>query len=337
MANTTVNTVSYLGQLRLLSRRPNALLRLAGHFTGASVGEPFAYKESTSREFPIGITYALPSPAQPAILEGANAPAANTRSLTQTTNVIQIFQEAVNVSYLAQSDQTVSGVVPIPQGAVNGPLINPRSTAFQVKTTLEKMAQDMNYSFLNGAYVNPANPASTALKTRGVITAIASNITDKTGDTAGAVTAALYRGYFDSLLQSMVTFNGYSIDETFVVMANAVDYQNITNAYAAKGQIFLAPEIQMAGIQINKIRTTFGTLLLVLEPDMPANNIAVIKMSEVGIVALPVPNKGVLFEEPLYKQGSADQTQIYGQLGCDHGLEFMHGLLKVVTGIAIPS
>ena len=58
-------------------------------------------------------------------------------------------------------------------------------------------------------------------------------------------------------------------------------------------------------------------------------------MGVAGIVGLPVPGKGILFEEPLFKQGSADQTQIYGQMGVDHGPEYCHGLAKVPAGVTL--
>ena len=37
------------------------------------------------------------------------------------------------------------------------------------------------------------------------------------------------------------------------------------------------------------------------------------------------PGKGFLFQEPLAKVGSADRTQIYGEIGLEYGSEAAHG------------
>ena len=333
MAVTTVTTAGYLGILFQQIKRPNSVLKLAGHFAGASVGEAFAYKEATSREFPIGTFYSLTAPSQPAILEGANAPAAVTQSLTQATNVIQLFHETISVSYLAESDKTISGVVPIPTGEVNGPVQNPRSMEFQIMARLQKIAQDANYSFLNGVYSNPGTPATTALGTRGILTSVTTNVNDVSG--GSALTAATYRAAIDALLSQMVTKNGYALDETFVMMVGPAEFLNIAHAYTALGTIFMQPDIAVGGIKLRQVRTTFGTILLTMEPDMPLNTVLIAKMDEVGIVGLNVPGKGVIFEEALYKQGSADQTQVYGQMGIDHGPEYYHGKLLVPSSTSI--
>ena len=333
MAITTVTTAGYLGVLFQLVKRPNAVLKLAGHFAGASVGEAFAYKEATSREFPIGTFYQLAAPAQPGVLEGANAPAAVTQSLTQATNVIQLFHETVSVSYLGESDKTISGVVPIPTGEANGPVQNPRSMEFQIMARLQKIAQDANYSFLNGAYSNPANPATAALGTRGLLTAITSNINDVSA--GPALTAQTYRAAVDALLSGMITKNGYAINETFVALVGPQEFINLAHSYGAQGTTFLQPDSTVAGLQTRKLLTTFGTILLTLEPDMPNSQVLIAKMDEVGIVGLNVPGKGVIFEESLFKQGSADQTQVYGQMGIDHGPEYYSGLIRVPSGTNI--
>ncbi|BDI27994.1 hypothetical protein CCAX7_000450 [Capsulimonas corticalis] len=323
---TINNVVPYLGELFQMNKRPNALLRLLGGIQGG-------VQETTAKEFPIGAFWNIPAPAQPAILEGANAPTPAYRSLTQSTNVIQIFQEAITITYLAQSDHTVAGIVPIPQGAAQGGVQNPRSSEFQVMTTLQKVAQDANYSMLNGTFVNPADPASTALKTRGLLTAITTNSIDKSADTG--VTTTMYRGYVNLLMQTVITANGYGVDETWTLLAGTTEYSNICAAYEAQGTIYLQPESEYAGIKVRKILTRFGSINLVLEPDMPAQYFAICNLGVAGIVGLPVPNKGILFEEQLFKQGSADQTQLYGQLGIDHGPEYCHGKLKVPASVAL--
>jgi len=302
------------------SKRPNALLRLLGGIHGGLI-------ETAAKEFPIGVFHDLRAPAQPAILEGAAAPAAQYRSLTQTTNVVQLFHEKVSLSYLSQSDKAVSGVVPIPQASAQGQVQNPRSEAFQVMAALNTIAQDANYSFLRGTYANPADPSGTALKTRGILTAITTNLIDHSGSTVN--TAALYKTEVEGALRALVATTGYNPDDTWTIMCDTIQFNNVQAAYESKTTPPYDREI--AGLKLRQIYTRFGILNLVLEPDMPANYFAILNLGVAGIVGLPVPGKGILFEEALYKQGSSDETQIYGQLGIAHGPEYMHALVKLPT------
>jgi len=321
---TTYTTVPYLGELFHTSKRPNTLLKLLGGIHGQVI-------ETSAKEFPIGVYYDLRSPSQPAILEGAAAPAAQYRSLTQTTNVVQIFHEKVSLSYLSQSDKAISGVVPIPQFGAQGNVQNPRDEAFQVMAALETIAQDANYSFLNGTYANPANPASTALKTRGILTAITTNLVDHSGSTIN--TAALYKTEVESLMATLIATTGYNPDDTWTIMADVTQFGNIQAAYASATTPPYDREV--AGLKLRQIYTRYGVLNLALDPDMPANKFAILNLGVAGIVGLPVPGKGMLFEEPLYKQGSSDETQIYGQLGVAHGPEWMHAMVSLPSGISL--
>lgn len=323
---TVAAAVPYLGELFQSSKRPNTLLRMLGGIQGGVI-------ESTSKEFPIGVFWDLRAPAQPANLEGAAAPAAQHRALTQATNVVQIFHEKVSASYLSQSDKAVSGVVPIPQGGAQGQMQNPRDPAFQVMAALATIAQDANYSFLRGIYQNPADPAGSALKTRGILTAITTNVVDKSGESAPD--AATYRGWIQLLVQTVITTNGYNPDDTWTLMAGTVEFNNVQAAFEALASNRTPESREIAGMKVRQLYTRFGVLNLALEPDMPDDTVGLFNMGAAGIVGLPVPGKGILFEEPLYKQGSSDETQIYGQLGIAHGPEYFHGKLVVPAGTSL--
>jgi hypothetical protein len=323
----TVNTaVPYLGELFQSGKRPNALLKMIGGIRGGVI-------ETASREFPVGITYALDAPAQPGVLEGAAAPTAEHFATTQATNVVQIFHQKVETSYLAQGDKSVSGVVPIPQGAANSGPVNPRSPEFQVQLALDSIAQDVNYSFLRGSYVNPANPASTALKTRGLLTAVTTNAIDNSGESAPD--AATYRGWIQTLVKTVVTANGYNPDDTWTLFCDATEYNNVQAAFEALSSNRNPESRDVAGMKIRILYTRFGIVNLVLEPDMPSDKVLLANLGVVSPVGLPVPGKGILFEEALSKTGSSDATQIYGQMGIDHGPEFCHGVLTVPSATAL--
>jgi len=304
----SVTVASYLGELFQAGRRPNALLRLAGGLQGA-------VKTANAREFPVGVFYDLRAPSQSAKKEGADAPTPEHRTMTQATNVIQIFHEAVETTYLAVSDQSFAGLQKLPgSDAVQ----DPRDHNWQVLQALATIAQDANFSFVQGTYNNPADPRTEELKTRGLATAIVTNVIDG----SGVDSAAAYRDLANELHRELLDNSGMEIDDGHVLFVDSIQFNNFSLAFESKTQ---APQDRrVAGVQVRTIFTRYGRLNLVYEPDMPAQTAVAANMSVVGVVGLPVPGKGILFEEPLAKQGSRDGTQIYGQLGLDHGPEWMH-------------
>lgn len=326
MAVVTQNLFSLLGELFQVGKRPNTFLRLLGGLQGQVI-------ETTATVFPTGVYYALRPPSQPANLEGANAPAPQNRTITQSTNVIQLFQEAATITYLALGDKTMAGTVPLPQGPANGPVINPRDMSWQIKTALDTVAQDANYSFLNGILASPADPSTVALKTRGLLPGLVTNVSDHSAD--ANVTPAMYRAYINGLLAMMIQSNAYLIDETFTLLAGVVEYANICAAYEQVGTQYLQAEQEVFGVKVRKIVTRFGTLLLALDPDIPAQTVVIADMGVCGVVGMPVPGKGILFAEPLARTGSSEPWQIYGQLGFDGAFEALHGKFKVPAGVAL--
>lgn len=326
------NTPSLLGVLFRVGKRPNAMLRIMGVTAVAALG---GIAQTSGREFPIGVTFSLRNPSQPARLEGANAPAPTNTSIAQNTNVIQIYQEAVNSTYLAQSDNTMSGVIALPLAEAQGDVINPRSMSFQIEQTLGIVAQDLNWTCINGQYANPGDPSVSPLKSRGIMTAITSNVVDISGTAANTVTAAIVRDAVDQTLQAVCTSNGFRPDEDWYAFTDTNMFKIMQRAYAV--QTNAPADRHVAGLQIRYLNTAFGTLQLVLDPDMPANQLGIFNLADVGLVGLPVKDKGVLFNEAMAKSGSSDTEQIYGQLGLDHAQEQSHGKLILPAGVVIPA
>jgi hypothetical protein len=54
-------------------------------------------------------------------------------------------------------------------------------------------------------------------------------------------------------------------------------------------------------------------------------------MSMIRPVTQPTPGKGNFFYEELAKTGAAEQGQVFGMFGLDHGPAFAHGK---ITGLA---
>ncbi len=130
----------------------------------------------------------LPAAAQPAIVEGAN-PTVTEQARSSGSNVVQIFQYGVSVSYSQLgANQQLATVGTGQRNPVSDELTH------QILLKIPTAKRDINYSFLNGSYQLPSDN-STGRKTRGLLSAITSNVTSAlaTGQafTAAASTDAL--------------------------------------------------------------------------------------------------------------------------------------------------
>ena len=139
-------------------------------------------RNTNNVEFVTGQEYQSGGGSQPAISENASltAPYADVITREQKTNVTQIFQEAVGISYAKMANMgTLSGV------NVAGQQANPQNELdFQVAAKMQKIARDIEYTFINGVYQKAGND-STANKTRGMLPAITTNVIDMGGKPLG--------------------------------------------------------------------------------------------------------------------------------------------------------
>lgn len=306
---TSYDLPQYLGELFLKQERPNALLTLVG---GAG-----AYRTVGATEFAMGVDYTLPAASQPAILEGAT-PTPSQQDTNQSTNVVQIFQEAVALTYSKQGAQdAISGLAAIP--GRNGELQQPGTLAFQITAKLQKIARDLNLSILKGAYQKPANNA-TARKTRGVRTAVTTNLFAN-----GAVNRALTKPILEDALKAAMDNGMFMRGDTLQVFGDATQIGNLITLYETSIQ--MAPGSEAGGVKVRTIFTKWATLEPVWEPDLAAGELFITRKEKLRLVAMPIPNKGVLFAEPLAKSGSADTVQLYGELGIDYTNEIFHAVI----------
>ncbi|MEO3922703.1 DUF5309 family protein [Micromonosporaceae bacterium B7E4] len=158
---TTYNLPNYTGILFQLTPADTPLFSAIGGLTGG--------RQTTSTEFEWQ-TYDLRDATQPATVEGADAPTLTGRVRANVTNVAQIHQSAVGVSYtkLAAYGQKAGS---------NNDLANPvrDELDWQVAQELRAMVRDINYSFINGTYQKPVDN-TTGRKTRGLLAAITTNV-----------------------------------------------------------------------------------------------------------------------------------------------------------------
>ena len=302
MADTNkFDTTNYVGELFLIGANKTPFLNMIGGLDGAGA------KVSGSFKFPVAQPWALEAAAQPEISENGSlaAPTTVTYNRDQVTNICQIYQRQVSVSYAKQSAVGELAGLSI-EG--NQPVRNEKD--FQIEANLKQIALNVDYTFLNGDYQADAN-TSTAAKTRGILTATTTNAV------AGGA-AALDQTMIDELLRTMAG-NGSIFDDT-VIFVNAFQKQKLTSIYA------YAPESRnVGGVAIDQIETDFAKLGVIWAPNMPAASLLVAEMSVCSPVFLPVPEKGYLFYEELSRTGASEKGQLYGQIGLDYGPEEYHG------------
>lgn len=157
---TTYNLPNYTGILHQLTPSDTAFFSAIGGLSGGG--------QTTSAQFEWE-TFDLGTPGQNVALEGADAPTLEGRVRANVTNVAQIQQRAVGVSY---SKLALVGQ----KSGINNEATNPvrDELDWQVEQALKGMVRDVNYSFINGVYQLPVDN-STARQTRGMLAAITTN------------------------------------------------------------------------------------------------------------------------------------------------------------------
>jgi hypothetical protein len=384
---TTYTLPNYTGALIGLTPADTAFLSAIGGLSGGG--------QATSVEFEWQV-YDLRAAAQPAVLEGQDAPTEQERVRAQVKNVCQIHQEAVGVTYTKQA------AVGQHAGLANE-AINPvrQELDWQTMQMLKQIARDVNYSLLNGAYQLPTDN-TTARKTRGLMTAITTNALDGSavvpngagasataatdliaatghglaindeinftsvgtatplvintvyyvsadtftansfkvsttrGGTAVNITAdgtvtfrkrqVLSKSLVDDLLQAVFDSGGISEMATATLIVPSAQRRAVTTAYVGAGnyvQVIL--QGNLGGVRVDQVDTDFGRLNIMLDRQMPGDQLAVVSMEQCQPVFLEVPGKGHMFAEPLARTGAKDRVQLYGEVGLAYGNEKAHG------------
>lgn len=304
---TTWNLPNYAGDLYTADAINTPILTAIGGLTGGVQTENF--------EFATDSQYSMPAAAQPGITETASltAPTATGFVRDQTTNVTQIFQEKVSISYEKLSNSgRLSGLNT--QGQTNNA---PSEKDFQIAKTLEKIGRDIEYTIINGVY-QKATSAAVANKTRGLIA-----LCETANNIDNATEATLSKAMLNALFKEM--FDNGAIFSNMVLWTNSFQKQIITSLYS------VAPtDRNIGGTNIQQIETDFGNIGISLNRFMPQDTVLATEMSVLAPVFQPVPGKGNFFYEELSKIGASEDGQIYGKFGLDHGPAFMHG---TVTGL----
>ncbi|MBO5032400.1 MAG: DUF5309 family protein [Lachnospiraceae bacterium] len=276
-------------------------------------------KTTNHVEFVTGQEYTSGGGAQPAISENASltAPDATVVTREQKTNVTQIFQESVGISYAKQSNMgTLSGLNVANQEA------NPiNELDFQVAAKIQKINRDIEFTFIQGEY-NKANTDATVNKTRGLVEAITTNTKPM---------ASKPLGLWDIADMVKKIYGSNAPTDGLVLWCDAITMFQI-NADAVQNGLTVVPAArEINGIALSSVVTPLGVVYLYLGEFLPAGTALLLNLDVIAPVYQPVPGKGNFFLEPLAKVGAGEKYQLFGQIGLDHGPEWYHGKF---TGIA---
>lgn len=284
-------------------------------------------KVSDTAEFPVGQEYTGGGTgSQPEISETASLTAPNASVVTreQKTNVTQIFQESVEISHAKKSNMgTLSGV------NIANQRVNPiNELDFQVAAKMQKVNRDIEFTFIQGTF-NKATSDATVNKTRGLVTAITTNVLDLNEKTLTV---------FDVSHLMTLIYNSNAPVLDLVLMVD-IDTLYQLNADAATNGLTIVPESrEVCGISLSTLVTPLGDVNICLGEFLPAGTALLLNLNVLAPVYQPVPGKGNFFLEQLAKTGAGEKYQLFGQIGLDHGPEWYHGkIVNIATGFTAPN
>lgn len=319
MTDTVLN---YSGLLHTKTNDSTRLLN-AVYARGRTQGDGIVstgVRKVNNIEFALSSDYSIGGGTQPAISENASLTAPTETNITrsQEKNCIQIFQEAVGVSYLKQSAVgTLAGIN----------IANQQSNVldevdFQVAGTMEKIKKDLDYTLINGAY-QASTGNTVAWKSKGIIAGLTNSKSEYTTLSADffseAINTAFGRGFIFE-------------DGALMMWVNPANLKDINTIYGGLNGFTQPASRTEGGFAIKTIMTDFGVLDIDYDQYIPKDTILILNMRELAIAEMDVPEKGNFFYEELSRTGAAFKGQVYGQAGIDFGAAQKHILLTKGTG-----
>ena len=318
---TTYNLPNYVGELFGASPEDTPLLSAIGGLTGGeSVGSTiFEWQGYDLRD----------ADDARQRLEGADAGTGDERARFTASNVVEIHQEAVAVSYTKQGANRQRGA----SGAavqLGSTTIPADELAWQLEQQFKQIARDVEKTFITGTYQNPTTNA-TPRKTRGLLAAVTTNTVAAPASATAALTDPLGLDGLtaDSILDLMQKIwenGGIQEAETRTMITNAAIKRRLTELFVTdKG--YKEETRNVGGVNLQTIETDFGRCNIMLNRYMPGNKLVAASLEDLKPAFLEIPGKGHFFAEPLAKTGAADKVQIYGEIGLNYGNERKHAVL----------
>jgi hypothetical protein len=315
---------NFTGELFKVTPHRTPLLSAAGGLTGGKA------IQSTFFQFQ-SVDNAVVSSVTPAA-EGAG-PTYNGRSRSATQGVLEIFHEAVQVTFTAQA--AYGEIVPfdlaanyknsIDKLALEGTNPINDEMAAQLELVLELVAKKAEFQAFNGAF---SDGTSSARQMRGINAHM-----DLTGgniyynDTAGNGSGTDQKIHWDTVAGAMKKLYdaGAPLREPVLFISPAMlldlnkELVNPTVSGALTGGI-LPRDRNVGGVDIDTIVTPFGAMGLALSDYLPANKAFIVDMAYVAPIFLNIPGKGTVFIRDLDQADNARMGKaVYMEMGFDFG------------------
>ncbi|HEY7822347.1 MAG TPA: DUF5309 family protein [Acidimicrobiia bacterium] len=90
----------------------------------------------------------------------------------------------------------------------------------------------------------------------------------------------------------------------------------------------------IGGANVQVVETDFGQLGIMLNRYIPQGTLAAVSLDQCKPHFRFVPGKGVMFSEPLGKDGASNKTQLYASVGLEYGFEAAHAKNEFFTANA---
>lgn len=308
---TTYNLPNYTGDLFLVSKDDTPFLSAIGGLTGGETAGATLIEWQTEDLRDADITRQR--------TEGAQAPTGEERVRSRVSNVLEIHQEVVELSYTRQATtrmRSTDGEKLVTIGTTTMP---ESELKHQIDLSLKQVALDVNMAFITGTYQNPTDN-TTPRKTRGLVDAITTNVVAGTGN--------LTEDLVLDTLQKVWEHGGIREGETRTILVGAKMKRALSKVFI-KENGYRESSRTVGGVDVQAIETDFGKCNIMLDNDVPTDTLLVVSLEECVPVFLEIPGKGTFFAEPLAKTGALDRVQIYGEIGLKYGAEQHHGKLKL--------
>lgn len=274
---------------------------------------------TNSVKFVLGQDYTEEDGAIPNISEQGSLTAPDPTYITtsQKYNVTQIYHETIAISDAKKSNMgTLSGV------NIEGQYANPQAELdFQIARKMSKIRKSMEKAFINGTF-NEATADNEVNKTRGLVSAITSNVKSMGGQ-------ALDLWAIEDLMHT-ISITGGDITNLTLFCDYTTRMQLVGNAIEM-GVPVGQPYVTAYGIRVEDVILESGVVSIMTGYELPSGTALLLNMPALHPVAQPVPGKGNFYLEELAKTGAGEKYQIFGQMGLDYGMEFLHGKF---TGLA---
>jgi hypothetical protein len=312
---TTYNLPNYVGELFAASPEDTPLLSAIGGLTGgvSTNSTPiFTWQGYDLRD----------ADATRQKTEGAVAGDGEERTRYAASNVLEIHQEVVDVSY---TKQAATGLIqPVSGYSVQGanPVVD--ELAWQLDQQFKQIARDVEATFISGTYNLPTDNTA-ARRTRGLLEAITTNVATST-HTAAQLTADEILDLFEKVWEN----GGIQESETRTVIVGAKMKRALTRIFVTDAK-YEESTRNVGGVDLQTFETDFGRANIMLDRFVPAETMIVASLEDLSPEFLNIPGKGHFFAEPLAKTGASDRVQIYGEIGLNYGNEKKHGKLTVAT------